>query len=146
LHDRLIGSFFTKSKNKYERVFAEHGKAINDKVRLYARVGAALVAARDEGRDAFKAIEEVLSREVFSESVKEAEKLAREEELDPLELLTDHYSVLRRYGRILLETLEFRAAPAATALLKAVDTLRQLNCDSARKVPGDAPTDFIRPR
>jgi TnpA family transposase len=32
LHDRLIGSFFTKSKNKYERTFAEQGQAINDKV------------------------------------------------------------------------------------------------------------------
>ena len=39
-----------------------------------------MVAARDEGRDAFKAIEEVLSWGVFAESVKEAEKLAREEE------------------------------------------------------------------
>ena len=146
LHDRLIGSFFTKSKNKYERAFAEQGKAINDKVRLYARIGAALVAARDEGRDAFKAIEDVVSWEVFSESVKEAEKLAREEEFDPLELLTNHYSVLRRYSPILLETFEFRAAPTATSLVKAVDTLRQLNRDSARKVPADAPTDFIRPR
>jgi hypothetical protein len=44
LHDRLIGSFFTKSKNKYERTFAEQGQAINDKVRLYAKVGGALVA------------------------------------------------------------------------------------------------------
>jgi len=60
--------------------------------------------------------------------------------------LTNHYSVLRRYSSILLETFEFRAAPVATALLMAVDTLRQLNRDSARKVPADAPTDFIRPR
>jgi hypothetical protein len=43
-----------------------------------------------------QAIEEVLSWEVFSQSVKEAEKLAREEDFDPLELLTNHYSVLRR--------------------------------------------------
>jgi hypothetical protein len=42
LNDRLIGSFFTKSKSKYERAFAERGKAINDKVRLYAKVGTAL--------------------------------------------------------------------------------------------------------
>jgi hypothetical protein len=56
-----------------------------------------------------KAIEDVFSWEVFSESVKEAEKLAREEEFDPLELLTNHYSVLRRYSPILLETFEFNA-------------------------------------
>ena len=146
LHDRLIGSFFIKSKNKYERALAEQGKAINDKVRLYAKVGAALLAARDEGKDAFQAIEKVLSWEVFSQSVKEAEKLAREEDFDPLELLTNHYSVLRRYSPVFLETFEFKAAPAAAALLKAVDQLRQLNRDSTRKVPADAPTEFIRPR
>jgi hypothetical protein len=63
-----------------------------------------------------------------------------------LELLTNHYSVLRRYSPVLLETFEFKAAPAAADLLKAVDTLRQLNRDSARKVPADAPIGFIRPR
>jgi hypothetical protein len=46
LHDRLIGSFFTKAKHWHEREFAAAGKAINDKVRLYARIGGALVDAR----------------------------------------------------------------------------------------------------
>ena len=45
LHDRVIGSLFTQAKNKYERVFAEQSKKINDKVRLYARIGFALVEA-----------------------------------------------------------------------------------------------------
>jgi hypothetical protein len=70
LNDRLIGSFFTKSKNKYERAFADQGKAINDKVRLYAKVGAALVDAREQGRDPFAAIEAVVPWESFSASVK----------------------------------------------------------------------------
>jgi TnpA family transposase len=146
LHDRLIGSFFTKSKHKYERTFAEQGKAVNDKVRLYAKVGAALVQARKDGRDAFQAIETILSWDVFSASVQEAAQLAREETFDPLALLTEHYSVLRRYIPVVLETFEFKAAPAAKALLEAVDTLRQLNRDAARKVPADAPMEFIRSR
>jgi hypothetical protein len=33
-HDGLIGSFVTRSKNRYERALALQGKAINDKVRL----------------------------------------------------------------------------------------------------------------
>ncbi|PZS08516.1 MAG: Tn3 family transposase, partial [Chloroflexi bacterium] len=69
LHDRLIGSFFTQSKNKYERAFAEQGKAINDKVRLFAKVGSALVAAREQGSDAFEAIEAIVPWQTFSASV-----------------------------------------------------------------------------
>ena len=146
LHDRIIGSIFKKSKNRYERAFAEQGKAINDKVRLYATVGAALVAAREHGRDAFAAIEEIFSWETFSESVKEAAKLARDEDFDALSLLTNHYPQLRRYSPILLETFEFRGAPVATNLIEAIAVLRQMNKDDSRKVPSNAPIGFIRKR
>jgi hypothetical protein len=110
LNDRLIGSFFTKAKNKYERAFAEQGKAINDKVRLYAKVGAALVSAREQGRDPYVAIEAIVSWDAFSRSVTEAEQLARDEDFDPLSLVTEHYPQLRRFAPVLLETFEFRPA------------------------------------
>ncbi len=144
LHDRLIGSFFTKSKNKYERAFAEQGKAINDKVRLYAKVGAALVAARQQGRDPFAAIEAIVSWEAFSASVSEAEKLARNEDFDALSLITEYYPQLRRCAPILLETFEFRPAPVAHVLIDAVEFLRAMNRDGVRKIPPDAPVGFIR--
>jgi hypothetical protein len=53
LHDRLIGSFFTKDKNRYERGIADGGKALNEKVRLYAQVGSALIGAKEAGSDPF---------------------------------------------------------------------------------------------
>jgi hypothetical protein len=146
LHDRLIGSFFTKSKGKYERAFAEQGKAINDKVRLYAKVGGALVAVREQGGDPFAAIEAVISWENFSASVREAEQLARDEDFNPLSLLTEHYSQLRRYGPALLEAFEFHPEPVAQELIEALDLLRQMNRDGSRKIQSNAPTGFIRKR
>ena len=61
LHDRLIGSFFTRSKHKHEDRFAADGKALNAKVRLYAQIGTALIDARKNKDDAFAAIEQILS-------------------------------------------------------------------------------------
>jgi hypothetical protein len=75
--------------------FQEAGKAINEKVRLYAQVGQALIEAKDGGSDPFEAIERVMSWEQFTQSVQEAEKLARPEDFDYLGLLSNHYS--RRY-------------------------------------------------
>jgi len=144
LNDRLIGSFFTKAKNKYERAFAEQGKAINDKVRLYAKVGAALVAAREQGRDPYEAIEAIVSWDAFSRSVTEADHLARDEDFDALSLLTEHYPQLRRFAPALLETFEFRPAAIAQELIDAVDVLRTMNREGARKVPEYAPVSFIR--
>jgi hypothetical protein len=42
--------------------------------------------------------------------------------------------------------LKLRAAPAAKDVLDAIEVLRGMNSDNARKVPADAPTDFIKPR
>jgi hypothetical protein len=41
-----MGSSFTKAKHKTEKRSATDGKAVNDKVRLPAKVGAALIAAK----------------------------------------------------------------------------------------------------
>jgi hypothetical protein len=47
MHDRMIGSAFAKAKRSYETSFREAGKAINEKVRLYAKVGQALIRAKE---------------------------------------------------------------------------------------------------
>lgn len=59
-HDRLIGLFFNNAKHTHERQFAAEGKAVNDKVRPYAKVGAALIAAKEAGDDPFRAIKAIV--------------------------------------------------------------------------------------
>ena len=46
LFERLVGTLFSKAEARHARAFQVDGRAINEKVRLYARVGAALIAAR----------------------------------------------------------------------------------------------------
>jgi uncharacterized protein with PIN domain len=44
MHERIVGRMFNEAKRKHEQGFAESGKAMNEKVRQYARVGHALIA------------------------------------------------------------------------------------------------------
>jgi hypothetical protein len=136
----------SSGKGLDERTFAEQGKAINDKVRLYAKVGGALVAAREQGDDPFAAIEAVIPRGNFSASVREAEQLARDEDFNPFSLLTEHYSQLRRYGPTLLEAFEFHPAPVAQELVEAVEFLRRMNCDVSRKAQSNAGRAMYSPQ
>ncbi|MCV5604153.1 Tn3 family transposase, partial [Escherichia coli] len=53
LHDRILGKLFNAAKNKHQQQFQASGKAINAKVRLYGRIGQALIDAKQSGRDAF---------------------------------------------------------------------------------------------
>jgi hypothetical protein len=146
MHDRIVGRMFNEAKRKHEQSFAESGKAINEKVRLYGRVGHALIDARQKGLDPYSAIEAVVAWDRFTQSVDEAERLAEPESFDHLHLLTEGYGQVRRYAPSSLETFYFGAARAVAPLLAAIDTLRAMNRRNARKVPDDAPTGFLRPR
>ena len=48
LFDRLIGAMFRKAEGRHTRAFQADARAINENVRLYARIGTALIAAQKE--------------------------------------------------------------------------------------------------
>lgn len=146
LHDRILGRLFNLAKKKHREEFHLSGKSINDKIRQYSKIGRALLEARVSGSDPFEAIETVLPWHAFTKSVTEAEQLAQPEAFDFLHLVGDHFSTLRRYVPEFLEVLKLRAAPAAKDVLAAVDIIRTMNANDARKVPADAPTSFIKKR
>jgi TnpA family transposase len=146
LHDRIIGKLFNAAKHKHQEQFQASGKSINEKVRLYGRIGQALLEAKQSGRDPFAAIEAVLSWDAFAESVTEAQKLAQPEDFDFLHRIGESYATLRRYAPEFLDVLKLRAAPAAKNVFDAIEVLRTMNADNARKVPADAPTSFINKR
>ena len=51
MFDHLVGQLFKKSERTHAEQFHASGKSINEKVRLYARVGQALIQARFSGGD-----------------------------------------------------------------------------------------------
>ncbi|VVE55336.1 hypothetical protein PHO31112_04990 [Pandoraea horticolens] len=71
LHDRIIGKLFNDARKKHQKQFQASGKAINAKVRLFSRIGQALIEAKQSGRDPFAAIETVMPWDAFAESVTE---------------------------------------------------------------------------
>jgi hypothetical protein len=114
--------------------------------RLLARIGRALLDAKQSGGDPFAAIEAIIPWDVFSESITEAETLAQPENFDFLSLAGDGFTQLRRYTPTLLEALTMKAAPTARELLAGIEVLKGMNERQARKVPDDAPTSFVRKR
>ena len=146
LNDRILGKLFNVAKNKHQRQFQASGKAINAKVRLFGRIGQALIEAKQTGGDLLAAIETVMPWEAFAESVSEAQQLAQSEDLDFLHRIGDSYATVRRYAPNFLGVLKLRAAPAAVSVLDSIEVLRGMYRDNARKVPADAPTTFIKPR
>jgi hypothetical protein len=146
LHDRIIIKLFSAAKNKHQQDFQKQGKAINDKVRLYSRIGRELVEAKESGMDPYAKIEAVLPWTDLTQSVTEDAELAQHETFDHLHLVGEQYSTLRRYTPEFLDVLRLKAAPAAQAVLDAIDVPREMNMTGARKVPDIAPIAFVKAR
>lgn len=146
LFDRLVGTMFRKAEGRQTRAFQADARAINEKVRLYARVGTALIDAHDAKRDPFGAIATVIPWERFCTTVAEAEALARPEEFDVLETLGEHYAGIRRWSPAFLDAFQFEGVPACASLMRAIVVLREANRAEAANLPKSAPTAFVRER
>lgn len=146
LNDRIIGNIFNEARKKHQRQFQYSGKTINQQMILYGKIGQALLGAKQNGTDAFEAIESVLSWENFEASITEAQSLTQEESFDSLSLIISHYSSLRRYSSEFLAVLKIQVTPSAQGILAGIEVLRGLKADNNRKLPADTPTDFVRKR
>jgi TnpA family transposase len=146
MHDKLMGQNAKKGERKQEEQIKKSRKAINEKVRLYARVGKALITAKAETQDAYQAIEAVITWERFVGSVEEAEELSITTEVDTAEQLIDRYDQFRKYTKKLLSVFSFQGTGATTPTIEAIQVLKNLNETGKRTVPEDAPTDFVKGR
>ena len=146
MHDRMIGALMNKAEKMRDEGFRKHGKAINEKVGLYAKLGNALINAKENGEDPYEVLDEMMGWERFVASVAEAEGLAIPANFDYLDFLEAGHVHVRRYAPALLEAFDFQAAPSAKPLLEAVEVLKEMNEKNKRKVPEDAPVSFVKPR
>jgi hypothetical protein len=133
-------------EGRHARAFQADARAINDKVRLYARVGAALIAGRNDKQDGYDAIIALMPWEKFCTSVAEANALARPEEFDAYKNLGEHYAGIRRWSPAFLEAFAFESVPASASLIRAIDVLREANRSEKSALPKSAPTGFVRQR
>ena len=118
---------------------------MNDKVRLLAKLGAALIAAKAGDSDLDGAVTSAVGWEKLAASVAEAERLVRPDKVDLPALAARAWPVLHRLGPVFLEVFRLRAVPAAGATLRTVELLREVYGSTGRKWPTSLPTSFFRP-
>ena len=143
MHDKLVGRMFRRAERWQLAALSHDRRMINRTLRLFAKAGAELVAARTDGRDGFAAIEGAVGWDRFTTGVSDAQTLTARHSEDPVELIQASYTRLRRYTPLLLETFVFRGVPAARPLLEALEMLHELNRTGRRTLPTAAPTGFV---
>lgn len=146
IHDRVMQTIMSNGRKAQEEIQKQNGKKINEKVLQFTSIGEAIIYAKENSLDPIKLIEESIGWSTFVNSVKEAKKLARPSDYDYLDLIERKYSSLRRYTPRLLECLKFKSSKNNEAILESIEILKDLNNKGKRKVPEDAPINFISKR
>src|SRR5208283_1810122 len=124
LFDRAVGRMFRRAEVREQDALLRNARAINDKVRLLASLGGALIEARNSGADLDKAVAAAIGWDKLARNVEEAERLARPDKADLPALAARAWPVLHRLGPLFLGAFQLRAVPAAAATLRAVELLR----------------------
>ncbi|MCB2361678.1 hypothetical protein [Clostridium estertheticum] len=70
-------------------------------------------------------------------------KIIRPLNNDYLDLLYSSFGNLRKYSLILFKNLEFHPSNNSTSLINAVNVIKDMNDNNKRKIPDDAPIEFI---
>ena len=146
LNDKILGNIFNKAKNSHNEEFQSSSKSINDKLNTYAKIGQALIKAKQENLDPFTVIEEIITWDEFTQTVQATQELAKPNNFDFLYRITRHYSWIKRYVLEFINALDFRASGNTTNIINALNNIKLMHEKGLRKVPDDAPVDFIRKR
>jgi TnpA family transposase len=144
MFDRLIGKLFRKSEQRQAEAFQRDARAINDKVRLFARIGEALLESKRLGCDPFDLVGAVIPWDRLAASVEEAKQLVRPDGPDYLAIATRGHAIIRQIGPLFLGAFDFRAVPAAASALRAIKMLRAYYDAGRRTWPASLPTGFIK--
>lgn len=140
LFDRAVGRMFRVPKHA-RRMPCCATPVPPTKVRLFAKLGAALIAAREEKADLDNAVALSVGWEKLAASIAEAARLTRPDKVDLLALARCAWPVLHRLGPVFLDTFQLRAVPATAATLRAIGFLRPAWRDAVRDSGSEGSTD-----
>jgi len=146
VHDRQMMNLQLKGRKAQEEIQKVNGKKLNEKIVQFIDICGALIKAKEEGMDAFTALDSVMPWNKIVESVEEAKQLSRPANYDYLDLLETRYSYLRKYTPTLLRAFKFGATKSAEPVLQALETIHELNEIGRRKVPTSATLSFVSNR
>ncbi len=143
LFDRNLAEAYSRAGRELDEFRISVAKATNEKVNLFQTIGAIILDPTVEDARLRSSIYQKIAPEKLRVAVDECEQITRPLDDSYFDLLGTRYSNIRQFAPQFLETFEWRARDEDEPLLEAIAILQELNAAGLRKVPDDAPCEFI---
>ena len=142
MFDRLIGGMFTRARRGRERRYQDSIQSVGQLMRLFGATITALDEAVQNGGDPLELIDEAVGWHRLVAAKAQVDALADLAGEDALVTATERYATLRRFSPAFLDDFPFKASGTGTALIKAIDVIRDANTRKSRDLPDGVPLPF----
>lgn len=146
MFDTLIGHVFAQVTLDQRAVITNQAQATRTSARIFRKIALVLLDSRVPSPSVRDEIFQRLPRNRVRALTEQSQSL-EEDEIDLFfALLKGRYAWVRTFSRAVLQTLHFDAPRPKDSVLKAIDVLRMMEREHRKKVPKDAPLDFVPQR
>ena len=141
--DDLVVGIFRRTESTEKTHHVTHGKTQTRHIQAFRKVTKIVLDLDIPDEQVrpriFKAVPQAQLQTLHDESGAQA----RPEDGHAFDLLDHHYSFLRSFLPDLLVAVTFTGTSAAKPVITAIESLKQMNVEGRRKLPEDAPRDFL---
>ena len=143
LFDRLLYNISSRADRKLNEIRQQIALLAGDKIKLLQGLVQILIDPTVPDAELRKAIYEFLPENKLKVTFDECERLNEPLDESFFKLIGDRYSYLRQFIPTFLNALPVSGNAETAGLRKAIEILRELNESGKRKIPDDAPVDFV---
>jgi TnpA family transposase len=143
IYDRCLWDCYNGAKNDLEAFKKEVYKSSNEIVMFLKEVGKLVLDPDIKDQELRESIFAYLPPEKLQSVVEECSKIIRPTNDKYFDFLSTRYSYLQQFVPKFLESFTFQSNTKDDMFLAAINTLRQMNANRQRKLPPDAPLDFL---
>jgi TnpA family transposase len=143
LFDHCLAHVYTRAGHDLEEFRHTAARATNAKVALFDTPARAVLDPAIPDAQLRRSILRQIPAERLQAELDETQRLLRPLDDNHFDFLAQRYNYLRQFTPEFLDALTFRSHDPHDPLLDALALVRRLNQLAQRKVPEDAPLDFI---
>lgn len=142
IFDRLLAAISSRTERKLLQVQQELAMMAGDKIKTLQELLRILIDPTVS--DLRAAIHQIFPEAKLRTTFAECEKINEPLDEDFFKLLGKRYSYFRQFIPTFLDTLPLDGNAETAGLRTAIEILRELNLNGKRRIPDDAPADFVR--
>jgi TnpA family transposase len=147
MHGKLVTNIHRRAQNELDEQIILRRKAIQATLATFRTVGKVLLDESVDTETLRSAVFAAVPREKLEQQVIEAGDWLTGGRSHTFPLVVKRFSYLRQFAPSLVDHLGLEANPGGSrSLLEAIEVLRKVNEERGRKVPDDAPRDFVPSR